>query len=141
MTSDTRTEPEVLIDADDPVEIRSVRAEMEDMLDIVDDLIVHLHEAKAMPLSSNALVDRELFLGKLVGTVLVAITLSGIYLTAIFAVTRHLGIAHMIEPAIYPWFFLFLVLALFMYGSMFSAIGAVMSMTSASSGPTASFSM
>ncbi|HWB88656.1 MAG TPA: hypothetical protein VG872_05535 [Acidimicrobiia bacterium] len=65
MTSDTRTEPEVLIDADDPVEIRSVRAEMEDMLDIVDDLIVHLHEAKAMPLSSNALVDRELFLGKL----------------------------------------------------------------------------
>jgi 5-methylthioribose kinase len=38
---------------------------LEDILDIVDDLIVHLHEAKAMPLSSNALVDREVFLTKL----------------------------------------------------------------------------
>ncbi len=66
----------------------------------------------------------QLFFGKLVGTVLVAITLSGVYLTAIYAVTRYLGIAHMIDPVIYPWFFFFLILALFMYGSIFSAIGA-----------------
>jgi vacuolar-type H+-ATPase subunit H len=65
MTSDTRTEPEVIIDATDPVEMPAARAEMEDMLDIVDDLIVHLHEAKTMPLSSNSLVDRDFFLGKL----------------------------------------------------------------------------
>ena len=67
MTSDTRTEPELIVDATDPVEIPAAKAEIEDILDIVDDLIVHLHEAKTMPLSSNALVDRELFLGKLEG--------------------------------------------------------------------------
>lgn len=66
----------------------------------------------------------QLFFGKLVGTVLVALTLSTVYLTAIYAVTRYLGIAHMIDPVIYPWFFFFLILALFMYGSIFSAIGA-----------------
>lgn len=66
----------------------------------------------------------QLFFGKLVSTVLVAITLSGVYLTAIYFVTRRLGIAHLIDPVIYPWFFFFLILALFMYGSIFSAIGA-----------------
>lgn len=66
----------------------------------------------------------QLFLGKLVGTVFVALTLSTVYLTAIYFVTRRLGIAHMIDPVLYVWFFFFLILALFMYGSMFSAIGA-----------------
>ncbi|HJQ75883.1 MAG TPA: hypothetical protein VJ948_01325 [Acidimicrobiia bacterium] len=65
MTSDTRTDPEVIVDTADPVEIPASKAELDDILDIVDDLIVHLHEAKTMPLSSNALVDRDLFLGKL----------------------------------------------------------------------------
>jgi len=64
-TSDTRTEPEIMIDATDPAEPPATQPELEDILDIVDDLIVHLHEAKTMPLSSNALVDRELFLTKL----------------------------------------------------------------------------
>jgi hypothetical protein len=64
-TSDTHTEPEVILDATDPAEPSTAQPELEDILDTVDDLIVHLHEAKTMPLSSNALVDRELFLGKL----------------------------------------------------------------------------
>jgi len=60
MTQDTHIEEgtEVLIDA-------TGRPEPTDILDIVDDLIVHLHEAKMMPLSSNALVDRDMFLGLL----------------------------------------------------------------------------
>jgi ABC-2 type transport system permease protein len=66
----------------------------------------------------------QLFMGKLLGTVLVAITLSGVYLTAIYFVTRHFGIDHLIDPELYAWFFFFLILALFMYGSIFSAIGA-----------------
>lgn len=66
----------------------------------------------------------QLFLGKLVGTVFVAITLSGVYLTAIYVATQHLGIAHLIDPVLYAWFYFFLILALFMYGSIFSAIGA-----------------
>jgi hypothetical protein len=68
MTQDTRTEADVMIDVGDPVEIPKgahAKTEMEDILDIVDDLIVRLHEAKTMPLSSNALVEREVFLTKL----------------------------------------------------------------------------
>jgi len=64
-TSDTRPDLEVVVDTADPVEIPVAAPVNEDILDIVDDLIVHLHEAKTMPLSSNALVDREVFLTKL----------------------------------------------------------------------------
>jgi hypothetical protein len=38
------------------------RADVSDLQDMVDDLIVHLHEAKSVPLSGNAMVDREQFL-------------------------------------------------------------------------------
>ncbi len=38
------------------------RAELSDLQDMVDDLIVFLHEAKNVPLSGNAMVDREKFL-------------------------------------------------------------------------------
>jgi cell division septum initiation protein DivIVA len=60
MTQETHTEDtaEVVVDA-------TVRAETSDILDLIDDLMVHLHEAKAVPLSANALVDRDEFLGKL----------------------------------------------------------------------------
>ncbi|HEU4320034.1 MAG TPA: hypothetical protein VFS66_08125 [Acidimicrobiia bacterium] len=64
-TSHTRTDLELVVDATDPVEIPVTPADTEDIIDIVDDLVVHLHEAKMMPLSSNALVDREVFLSKL----------------------------------------------------------------------------
>ena len=64
-TSDTRNDLEVVVDTADPVEIPIAHTDTEDILDIVDDLVVHLHEAKMMPLSSNALVDRETFLTKL----------------------------------------------------------------------------
>lgn len=57
MTQDIETEvgTEVPVDA-------TGRPEPTDILEIVDDLIVHLHEAKTMPLSSNALVDRDMIL-------------------------------------------------------------------------------
>jgi len=66
MTQDTQTEPEVVVDATESADAQAnTQPETEDILDIVDDLIVHLHEAKTMPLSSNALVDRDIFLTKL----------------------------------------------------------------------------
>jgi vacuolar-type H+-ATPase subunit H len=40
-------------------------AEIGDLQDMVDDLLVHLHEAKGVPLSGNVLVDRDEFLGML----------------------------------------------------------------------------
>ncbi len=39
------------------------RSEVGDLQDMVDDLIVYLHEAKSVPLSGNAMVDRDQFLG------------------------------------------------------------------------------
>lgn len=53
MTREADTE--IIVDA-------TSRPEPSDILELVDDLLVHLHEAKAMPLSSNALVDRDMFL-------------------------------------------------------------------------------
>jgi vacuolar-type H+-ATPase subunit H len=38
------------------------RASVGELQDMVDDLVAHVHEAKAMPLSSSVLVDREQFL-------------------------------------------------------------------------------
>lgn len=64
-------EIDVVVDAVDleqesaPAPAPTRAAEPSDVLDIIDDLLVHLHEAKSMPLSSNALVDREMFLGRL----------------------------------------------------------------------------
>lgn len=61
MSQDTETvdtAPEVVVDI-------GGRHEPSDILDAIDDLIVHIHEAKSMPLSSNALVDRDWFLGRL----------------------------------------------------------------------------
>ncbi|HKZ25330.1 MAG TPA: hypothetical protein VJ398_06005, partial [Acidimicrobiia bacterium] len=48
----------------DPAEMPG-RTELGDLQDMVDDLIVFLHEAKSVPLSGNAIVDREQFLGLL----------------------------------------------------------------------------
>ncbi|HLF42858.1 MAG TPA: hypothetical protein VJA46_04925 [Acidimicrobiia bacterium] len=48
----------------EPVEMPN-RTELGDLQDMVDDLIVFLHEAKSVPLSGNAMVDREQFLSLL----------------------------------------------------------------------------
>lgn len=46
-------------------EEQSTPADVGELQDTVDDLLVHIHEAKAVPLSGNVLVDREMFLGLL----------------------------------------------------------------------------
>jgi cell division septum initiation protein DivIVA len=57
-TESVETRPEMVVDL-------GGRHESSDVLDLIDDLMVHLHEAKSMPLSANALVDRDFFLGRL----------------------------------------------------------------------------
>lgn len=69
----------------------------------------------------------QLLMGKLFGTVLVSLTLSALYLGGIHYVTWHFEVSELIDPSLYVWFFLLLVLALFMFGSIFSAIGAASS--------------
>ncbi|REK18921.1 MAG: hypothetical protein DWQ40_08205 [Actinobacteria bacterium] len=51
--------------AEAPDKGAGAQPDLQDLQDTVDDLIVHLHEAKAVPLSGNALVDRDEFLGML----------------------------------------------------------------------------
>ncbi len=48
-------------DVTDPAQ----KAGIGELQDTVDDLMVHLHEAKSVPLSGNVLVDRDQFLGML----------------------------------------------------------------------------
>jgi len=69
----------------------------------------------------------ELFLGKLVGVVFVSWTLSLLYLGGAAYLAAHFGFAHAIPIAVYGWFLLFQLLALFIYGSIFSALGAACS--------------
>lgn len=66
MTQDTRTDLEVVVDDTTEAEAHATpQPELDDIVDIVDDLIVHLHEAKTMPLSANSLVERDFFLSRL----------------------------------------------------------------------------
>lgn len=66
MSEETAMSEKTGVPANESVELdQGARTEVGDLQDMVDDLIVHLHEAKSVPLSSNAMVDREQFLEKL----------------------------------------------------------------------------
>ena len=58
-----RVELEEQEEAEHAVVVDATAAETADLIDLVDEVLVHLHEAKAMPLSSNVLIDRDWFLG------------------------------------------------------------------------------
>ena len=75
----------------------------------------------------SAVTPFQLILGKLVGTVAIAVTLSGLYLGGVAFVLDYFGYSDMVEPRLYAWFFLFLILAVFIFGAIFSAIGAACS--------------
>ncbi len=67
----------------------------------------------------------QLFLGKLVGIVFVSWTLSALYLGGAGYLAFHFSVP--VPGMIYVWFLLFQLLALFIFGSIFSAIGAACS--------------
>lgn len=66
----------------------------------------------------------ELMMGKLLGTMGVAMLLSVVYVAGGIFVAWHLGYGDAVTPASVGWLFAFLVLATLMYGSVFIAIGA-----------------
>ena len=66
----------------------------------------------------------QLMLGKLLGTVLVSLTLSGLYMGSLTWVLWQFGQLDNVPGHLFAWFFLFQVLALLMYGSVFLAVGA-----------------
>ncbi len=69
----------------------------------------------------------ELFLGKLVGMVFVSWTLSILYLGGVAFLAHRFGFSSAIPPSLYAWFLFFQLLALFIFGSIFSAFGAAAS--------------
>src|SRR3954471_19389471 len=67
----------------------------------------------------------ELMMGKLIGGVAASILLSAIYIAGGLVVAQYWGgYARAVTPAIVGWFFLFVVLSQFIFGSLFIAIGA-----------------
>lgn len=69
----------------------------------------------------------ELFLGKLLGNVLISWTLFLIYMGGGIALAAHFDVLSWIPMDLLAWFFLFQLLALLIYGSIFAAIGAACS--------------
>ena len=67
----------------------------------------------------------QLMMGKLLGGAAASMLLAAIYIAGGLAVAQYRGgYASAVTPAIVGWFLLFLMLALFIFGSLFVAIGA-----------------
>jgi ABC-2 type transport system permease protein len=68
-------------------------------------------------------------MGKLLGTVGVATTLSVVYLGSSFAALQYYGYADFLTPRVVLWLLAFQTLGVFMYGSLFVAVGAACTST------------
>ncbi len=66
----------------------------------------------------------QLMLGKLTGAVAVGLTLSAIYLGAAYGLASYFEVSDKVPLSIYAWFVFYLFIALIIFGSIFSAIGA-----------------
>ena len=67
----------------------------------------------------------QLMMGKLIGGVAVSTLLAAIYISGGLAVAQYWGgYASAVTPAILLWFLLFLIMSIFIFGSLFVAIGA-----------------
>lgn len=75
----------------------------------------------------SSITPFQLMMGKLAGAVGVGLTLSTIYLGAAYSLANHFGVSSMIPTTLYLWFVFYLFVALIIYGSIFSAIGAACS--------------
>ncbi len=69
----------------------------------------------------------ELMMGKLAGCIAVSLLLASVYIVAGTAAARHFGYGDAIHNTDIAWLFLFLLLASFMFGSVFITIGAACS--------------
>ncbi|TPW21456.1 MAG: ABC-2 type transporter family [Elusimicrobia bacterium] len=69
----------------------------------------------------------QLLMGKLLGNTLVSLSVSFFYLGGAVALAERFGVGDQIPPQLIAWFIVFQLLALLIYGSMFSAIGAACS--------------
>ena len=75
----------------------------------------------------SAVTPFQLMLGKLVGATMVSFTLSGLYLAGIGGLLWKAGVLNLVPPALVPWFVLFQLLSLLMFGSLALAVGSACS--------------
>lgn len=66
----------------------------------------------------------EFMMGKILGGVGVSLTALMVYGVGGILALRFMGLGEYVPYHLLPWFFAFLVLAIFMYGSLFAAIGS-----------------
>ena len=66
----------------------------------------------------------QLMLGKLIGMAAVSLTMASIYLAGAYWAVHHYGYSEYLSVEIILWFLVYLVLAVFMYGSLYAAVGA-----------------
>lgn len=83
--------------------------------------------AKISEVLLSSVTPFQLMLGKLFGTVLVSLTLSALYLGSAGFMLWKANLLHLVPPQIFLWFLLFQLLALLIFGSLFSAVGAACS--------------
>ena len=69
----------------------------------------------------------ELMMGKLSGAIAVSLLLASVYVVGGLSVARRFGYADVVHGADIAWLFLFLLMASFMFGSVFITIGAACS--------------
>jgi ABC-2 type transport system permease protein len=65
-----------------------------------------------------------LMMGKVVGMAGVSLTMGTVYLGGAYWAVRHFGYAEYLSAEILAWFIVYQVLAVFMYGSLYAAVGA-----------------
>jgi ABC-2 type transport system permease protein len=66
----------------------------------------------------------ELMMGKLLGSVGVALTLAALYVGGALLAVNQYGLGKYVPPMVLVWFIVFTVVATFMYGALFVAAGA-----------------
>lgn len=66
----------------------------------------------------------QLMLGKLLGSLGVSFTVIAIYMGGGIAVAYHLGLADYVPFQVLPWFFVYMVAAICLFGSLLIALGA-----------------
>ena len=69
----------------------------------------------------------ELMMGKVLGGVAVAMTVSTVYVIVILTAAINLGFIDKIPLSAIPWFYVYMLLAVFMFGAFTAALGALCS--------------
>jgi ABC-2 type transport system permease protein len=75
----------------------------------------------------GSVTPSELMLGKLIGGVAVAVTGSVVYVAGTILTLSGLALGSLVPYRVLPWFIVFMLLAVFMYGAMMAALGSACS--------------